>query len=495
MKYFSFLLILALANLWFGNIFASNFLTNEDVNFSLSFDLEENKTSSLPKPLFIEESRDQLLPLEKKRKSINKNSSPNKREKTRKEVSCSNNTSLSEIILNDENENNDNIYEDVCKFSEPQHLKNSDIHLSLEFSTIINAQNGYQALSDLSLPKNTRKSIQFYSDRRWLWEERVMVLDTETTGLKNTDRITEITIFEIKEGKLKKVYSNNKIQNDDFPFVFKEIRKYLENSIVLAHNASFDIRMIGQEIERMFKKGILDQNEAIKIQWKDTAGMMRRDIKREETDQSIESPEKKQMFFNTTYFKELNDTRQQQKNKKELKEFIRDLYEAVRYNEDEVLNRINDNETKTIAKSLIRSFKRKEMKEIYEKEGENGVLEWIDSNPQYSQMGENFLNKSQNLDDQKKARPKVNLDSSLQKFGIDPNKIESLDKAAQSLNCQDWTHFCQKYDLNPNQYQRHYAAPDVLYLTLLIQLMSEESRLFRHDYKISTKRKYSFEPS
>ena len=105
---------------------------------------------------------------------------------------------------------------------------------------------------------------------------RYIVLDTETTGLGKNDHVIEIGANEIKNGRLtgvqfhiylkarkimnEKLISIHKIKNDDYDNYYKNVyadqKTTLENflsfigdSIIFAHNASFDLEMINRELK------------------------------------------------------------------------------------------------------------------------------------------------------------------------------------------------------------------------------------------------------
>ena len=102
--------------------------------------------------------------------------------------------------------------------------------------------------------------------------KREVILDTETTGLTNLDRIVEISIIEmidgIKTGRrfhkflnpevniTKKAIEIHKITNEKvencpkFPEVAEDIIKFIGDATIIAHNSNFDMRMINNELER-----------------------------------------------------------------------------------------------------------------------------------------------------------------------------------------------------------------------------------------------------
>jgi DNA polymerase-3 subunit epsilon len=101
---------------------------------------------------------------------------------------------------------------------------------------------------------------------------REMVLDTETTGLSNQDKIVEISILElidgIKTGRkfhtffnpeikiTKKAVEIHNITNEKvkdqplFASRAEEIIKFIGESVIIAHNAKFDQRMLNNELKR-----------------------------------------------------------------------------------------------------------------------------------------------------------------------------------------------------------------------------------------------------
>lgn len=102
--------------------------------------------------------------------------------------------------------------------------------------------------------------------------KREMVLDTETTGLTNSDRIVEISILElvdgIKTGRRfhkfinpetsisKKAIEIHKITNEKvescpkFGEIAESLIKFIGDATIIAHNSKFDMRMINNELER-----------------------------------------------------------------------------------------------------------------------------------------------------------------------------------------------------------------------------------------------------
>ena len=101
--------------------------------------------------------------------------------------------------------------------------------------------------------------------------ERLVVLDTETTGLAYNDRIIEISIIEIKKGEITdniyhsyfnpqktinpealKVHGIEDKFLEDKPLFkdkIEEIFKFIQHSKIIAHNSNFDMRMLNYELK------------------------------------------------------------------------------------------------------------------------------------------------------------------------------------------------------------------------------------------------------
>ncbi|NCP61642.1 MAG: hypothetical protein GW748_06390 [Alphaproteobacteria bacterium] len=169
-----------------------------------------------------------------------------------------------------------------------------------------------------------RKSVQAIVDewdgsRTWMTEGRAFLFDTETTGVTSGDRIVQISIYEMINGKFtgntfnsyvnpcrsisQKAYEAHGLTADDlknapkFADIFDSLRSFCgENSILVAHNAQFDIRMLDQEIER------LDGIEPWTVHIKCTLGMVRRDYTRKlKPALDIFSPIKRKTFKPVSY--------------------------------------------------------------------------------------------------------------------------------------------------------------------------------------------------
>ncbi|MGX7589309.1 3'-5' exonuclease [Candidatus Vidania fulgoroideorum] len=98
--------------------------------------------------------------------------------------------------------------------------------------------------------------------------KKIVVIDTETTGLKKKDRIIEIACLTIKKNKINDtfhtyLYNNRKISKESFKLhkikkkklknkpefkdVHKKLDKILKNNIIVAHNAKFDLKFLKRE--------------------------------------------------------------------------------------------------------------------------------------------------------------------------------------------------------------------------------------------------------
>lgn len=99
---------------------------------------------------------------------------------------------------------------------------------------------------------------------------RIAVVDTETTGLFRTDRIVEVACVTILDGEIVEEYETLLQPNRDpgpvhihgitssmldaapeFQSVAGDIAARLDGAVLVAHNISFDLRMLGQEIGRV----------------------------------------------------------------------------------------------------------------------------------------------------------------------------------------------------------------------------------------------------
>ena len=97
-----------------------------------------------------------------------------------------------------------------------------------------------------------------------------VVIDTETTGLFKKDRIVEIACVVFKNGKMLEEWSTLLNPNRDlgpthihkitpsmvsiaptFEEISNDLQRLLNGRIIVCHNASFDVRMLRQEFERI----------------------------------------------------------------------------------------------------------------------------------------------------------------------------------------------------------------------------------------------------
>jgi len=102
--------------------------------------------------------------------------------------------------------------------------------------------------------------------------EREIIIDTETTGLGNEDRIVEISAIELIDGiktgrkfhrflnpeiKIpKKAIEIHRITNEKvedcpkFKDICEDFIKFIGNGVMIAHNSKFDMRMMNNELSR-----------------------------------------------------------------------------------------------------------------------------------------------------------------------------------------------------------------------------------------------------
>jgi DNA polymerase III epsilon subunit len=129
-----------------------------------------------------------------------------------------------------------------------------------------------RAIGEINRRLGWGNPISLFSEGYVLEEDRKIILDTETTGLYDSDGIVEISMIEtyknIKTGRFFHSFFNplihitskasaiHKLTDDsvsNFP-VFgdkvKEILDFIGNSYIVAHNASFDMRMLNNELLR-----------------------------------------------------------------------------------------------------------------------------------------------------------------------------------------------------------------------------------------------------
>ena len=141
--------------------------------------------------------------------------------------------------------------------------------LKEEFVTFCNADLKPMVRKGL---KRKRDNDSEGSSKKLKEVEREMILDTETTGLSNSDRIVEISVLElidgIKTGRrfhkflnpevniTKKAIEIHKITNEKvehcqkFHEIAESLIKFIGDSTIIAHNSKFDMRMLNNELER-----------------------------------------------------------------------------------------------------------------------------------------------------------------------------------------------------------------------------------------------------
>ena len=155
-----------------------------------------------------------------------------------------------------------------------------------------NKLNNGKWLSKKEYKKTKRKKKDFNKFKNLFKDtSRKIIFDTETTGLGNKDRIIEICLWEIiddiKTDNFLHFYFNpqmkvpeeavniHSLDNDflkDKPLFedkYEEIINFIDDSNLIAHNASFDRRMLNNELRR------LDQNVFPKHNFIDTLKIAR----------------------------------------------------------------------------------------------------------------------------------------------------------------------------------------------------------------------------
>ncbi len=128
--------------------------------------------------------------------------------------------------------------------------------------------------SRLYLNEDTLELIERNSEKRILAETDFVVFDLETTGAKTPPcRITEIGAFRVSDGKITGEFqtlvnpetaipsfitrltgiSNQMVRNaPKFRDVAHDFLDFIGDSVLVAHNASFDLRFLNYEIGRMY---------------------------------------------------------------------------------------------------------------------------------------------------------------------------------------------------------------------------------------------------
>ncbi len=125
----------------------------------------------------------------------------------------------------------------------------------------------------LALNNDTVELIGNGSNNRKLDETDYVVLDLETTGAKTPPcRITEIGAYKVQNGKITEEYqtlvnpeceippfitgltgiSNSMVENaPKFGEVMSEFMEFIGDSVLVAHNAHFDLRFLNHEIAKI----------------------------------------------------------------------------------------------------------------------------------------------------------------------------------------------------------------------------------------------------
>ena len=136
----------------------------------------------------------------------------------------------------------------------------------------LNPRSKDELKSEFETFEKNYKKRKLEEEKEEITFKREVILDTETTGLTNSDRIVEISIIEMIDGTktgrryhkflnpevniTKKAMEIHKITNEKvescpkFQDVVEEVIKFIGNATIIAHNSNFDMRMINNELER-----------------------------------------------------------------------------------------------------------------------------------------------------------------------------------------------------------------------------------------------------
>lgn len=131
--------------------------------------------------------------------------------------------------------------------------------------------------------------------RSWMTDDRIVLIDTETTGLAYTDRIVQLSMYEVIDGDVtgrtfnsyfnpdmrssSRAYKAHRLGYDflsrqpKFADRFDEIKAFIGDSLLVGHNVSFDIAKVIAEVERI-------PGASLAVMSKDTMGMAKRDDRR-----------------------------------------------------------------------------------------------------------------------------------------------------------------------------------------------------------------------
>ena len=142
--------------------------------------------------------------------------------------------------------------------------------LRKEFVSFSDTVEKQERVSAAGVKRKAQDSIERDS-KRMKEVSREMILDTETTGLSNSDRIVEISVLEMIDGiktgrrfhkflnpeiritkKAQEIHkiTNEKLENcEKFPEIVKSLISFIGDATIIAHNSKFDMRMINNELE------------------------------------------------------------------------------------------------------------------------------------------------------------------------------------------------------------------------------------------------------
>ena len=143
--------------------------------------------------------------------------------------------------------------------------------LRKEFVSFSDTVEKQERVSAAGVKRKAQDSIERDS-KRMKEVSREMILDTETTGLSNSDRIVEISVLEMIDGiktgrrfhkflnpeiritkKAQEIHriTNEKLENcKKFPEIVKSLISFIGDATIIAHNSKFDMRMLNNELER-----------------------------------------------------------------------------------------------------------------------------------------------------------------------------------------------------------------------------------------------------
>ncbi len=326
--------------------------------------------------------------------------------------------------------------------------------------------------SNLPLPNfdvfAPRKSVQAIVDewdgsRTWMTEGQAFLFDTETTGVTSGDRIVQISIYEMINGKFtgntfnsyvnpcraisQKVYEAHGLTADDlknapkFADIFDSLRAFCgENALLVAHNAQFDIRMLDQEIER------LDGIDPWTVHIKCTLGMVRRDYKRTlKPDLDIVSPIKRKTFKPVSYAERQKRLREK---------------EALKTQKEWNKERSTGKKLQVLSQPEARA-ERKKVRDTRKRSRED-----MENQENMSPNSKNIASGSPKSKRKRKStRPSFALSSVL-------GRLDTSPKRAVSKHGYDLPEICEKHGVPPVRWDYHDALWDTAGLVGLMDSLS-----------------------